>query len=758
MKLNDKLHLNRIDVGGTRAAPKADSVAHIVIIDRSGSMHYDLPKIAEQIKFRLAAMIKPEDTVSLIAFSGRGQCVLVFQDEQIAALGDKARIDDLQRISTEVDKQLRPMGLTGFLEPLVMAGAVQDRIAKLRPGTVFSLFFMSDGHDNQWSRRDILEAAANMKFHAATVVEYGSYADRQMLNDIAAHLGGEFIIARDFAFYEPAFDNAMRRPVSGAPRHTITLNQPALHNVAFAIDDETEAILTYAPDADNNVTVPANISAVYYLSAEPDRKSALGELGNDALYAALSIFAVKMQPKVMFALLGKLADVYFITKYAACFGAEAYADYQEDAKKAVFDDTMRGLEGFDPNAVPKDNLFTLMDLFAQLERDPDTRLLLDDPRFKYKRIGRKTVDAAEVLTVTEKEKLNAAAKELQDSEDLDALNKLAELIKEIRRGKVKTQFVADPAPDGYKIRSIDYGGGDRANVNIGITRTGTVDLQDFDLQLAPYRFETVEHRTYTFMKDGKPNVELLPAHLGADTVERLREEMNAGRLSSVAVLRMDDGAYILQLNHFPILNHSQTEYASATDLIIGSFQKLQHEARRKVYKYFLDKHFPAAKQSTFIDLYGSEDAEILKQAGITPGGYSPKRAATESEDVYVAYKLEVKLKGYSSLPKVEDVISMVQDGTKPTAAKLLMAEAVQECLDWEKHDNITQAELLGCIAREDEKVKRLARVAAGVKLAVIVGKVWFTELDPTGDNTLTIDVDGTDVTGTIVQSAVEVKI
>ena len=37
---------------------------HILVIDCSGSMYYDLPKIRQQLKNKLPSMVKESDTVS----------------------------------------------------------------------------------------------------------------------------------------------------------------------------------------------------------------------------------------------------------------------------------------------------------------------------------------------------------------------------------------------------------------------------------------------------------------------------------------------------------------------------------------------------------------------------------------------------------------------------------------------------------------------------------------------------------------------
>ena len=279
-KVADALFLVKQEVRSKKKVTKSTEVAtnHIVVIDCSGSMSWDLPKIREQLKKKLPKLLGQRDTISIIWFSGRGQFGTLLEAEPVATL------TDLQSINQAIDRWLRPVCLTGFKEPLQEAKAVVERIGKKRSDSVFSLFFMSDGHDNQWGRQEIIQATEEVAggLAAATFVEYGYYADRPLLTKMAECAGGSLIFNEDFDRYAPTFEAAMGKTISGAPRKEVTLGGDPIEGFVFALSDGD--LIVYGVEGDS-VAVPEDIAEVWYMSP-----SSVGELGG-SLPATAEAFA-----------------------------------------------------------------------------------------------------------------------------------------------------------------------------------------------------------------------------------------------------------------------------------------------------------------------------------------------------------------------------------------------------------------------------------------------------------------------------------
>lgn len=752
MKLADNLYINCITVPTTQARVVDPSVAHIMIGDVSGSMAGDLPAMRTQLKLKLPSLVGEHDTVTIIVFSGRGQVYLVCEDMPVRTMSD------LSALHATIDKFVRPVGLTGFKEPLQMATDVQARIAAKRPDAVFSLFFMSDGWDNQWSKSEILTAAQRLNVHSATVVEYGPYADRQLLSQMASTWGGEYIYARNFDHYAPTFEQALQKRINSTPRKSVALKSQPLYNVAFAMDGES--LYTFTADERNEVMIPAHLAEVYYLSAQNDGSPKGSLISDHALYAALSVFATRMQPKVMYAILRLLGDVAFVRQFQACFGKTRYGDFQEAAKAAVFDVRKRYVDGRDEDAVPRDDVMTVLELLDILAGDKDARLLLDHPGFQYNRIGRKRESAAGTLTDKEKDALREQMEEALESGDPAMLDAVSQKLAEIKRTKIELKFEAWPEPNGYPVRGIKYSSS-RANVTIGITKQGQVDISSLGLQSPVFQeaklFTTRIYRDYALVKDGLVNVATLPVRLSDKTVGILTQAIEDGRLPANAI-DTDGETILLYLDKLPVINQSMVQSASADFMISLEYRMLKHQAARKVYKHYLDQWYPTDKGADFAAIYGSEDAAKLVAAGLTPAGFNPKTVAAEASDVYMAKELKVGLTGLSSLPKVSEVEDALDGKGKLTAPKALMVDAVKVVRNLLAPASKELLERM--IAQEDEHVQALMAQIARIKAAIIIGQTWFIEAGDQGMEVekFTATVDGVTVEAKITQREIEVEI
>ena len=112
LEVNKGLYLNIIEVPSHNVSTVNQPTNHLVIIDCSGSMHSQLPMIRHQLKNKLPSLLKADDTISIIWFSGRDQCGLLADKVKVSNL------NDLNHLNTSIDRWLNPMNLTGFVQPL----------------------------------------------------------------------------------------------------------------------------------------------------------------------------------------------------------------------------------------------------------------------------------------------------------------------------------------------------------------------------------------------------------------------------------------------------------------------------------------------------------------------------------------------------------------------------------------------------------------------------------------------------------------
>lgn len=95
---------------------------HIMVIDCSGSMYNELPKIRTHLKNKIPTLVKKDDTLTIIWFSGKNQCGVLFEGAEVHGL------TDLSKINATIDRYLTDVGLTGFKQPLEEVLAVVDRM------------------------------------------------------------------------------------------------------------------------------------------------------------------------------------------------------------------------------------------------------------------------------------------------------------------------------------------------------------------------------------------------------------------------------------------------------------------------------------------------------------------------------------------------------------------------------------------------------------------------------------------------------
>lgn len=768
-----------------KAAPAPTN--HIAVIDVSGSMSGDLPQMREQLKRKLTKLLRDGDTLSMVWFSGRGQFGTLFEAESVSTLAD------LKDIHNAIDRWLRPVGMTGFKEPLQEVEALIKRVGAKNKNP-FSLFFMSDGCDNQWTRPEILgtvERAAK-GLASATFVEYGYYADRPLLAAMAEKCGGTLIFADAFDKYEAQFESSLAKQALGGPRIELPITGDPIGGFAFALfagarDRDDGEIVTYEASS-GKVVLSEDTREIFYLSPR-----AIGAVGDDielqvkrklfamapsttvepgisAAYAALSLFAVRMKPEIVWPILKALGDVSFIQMFGKCFGKQKYTDFMNFAKAAAFTPAHRWMRGFDPTAVPADDAFTVLDLLHVLTEDGKTRLLLDDPSFKYSRISRKRQDVDDLFDDSEQEAIDKLQAKMAGEKSATKLRELQKEMNELLAAKKEPlKFVADPAPDGYEINGLVYNE-NRPNVSLRVLKPGVVDLFKRMANAPagakiPTTIKSQIWRNYTLIKDGLVNIETVPALVTDKTLAALKQNSVPHRH---VVGRLLDGVTMhhvqIEVGPLPIINRKMVKAVSARELAELEFKLCKAKAEQKVFNHYVkEKYGDGVRLKSFVELYGEDGAAWLKEQGLTPNGYAPPHTKqAEATDVYIARELDVKLAGYGDLPSVNEIAKRVANPkSKPLAgaAKLIgtvMLE-VEEFLK-ESPSNVHQKWLVG---RRDAAVavaRFLMHRAAQIKYAILVGNVWFSEFSSIEQNELTVTLDGVDVKATFVAREIEVEI
>lgn len=719
LKISDNLYLNEIPVKTDTVNIQNEPVNHIMIVDCSGSMSDSLPKIRNQLKNKLPALLNPSDTFSLIWFSSRNLHGVILDHKEIT------NAESLTQINTVIDKWLKPNALTGFVGPLTDA----IDLSKGKTG-VYSLFFITDGYDNEYSTDEILKTVGILKdsLNAAVFVEYGWYCQHDLLVKMAETSNGNLVFAENFDKYEPVMVSSLSARPAGKKIAVDVVNP--IENYVFSM---TETGPVNYPVITNQVKVPVNTDKIYYFTFSPDEKpivrSNVSSL--NPVYQGVIGLSAKGKAAVVKTILEALGDVKLYRKYANCFGKQNLLDFQALALAASLDDSQKYLNGQSDSLAPDENAITVLDVLEILFGD-DNNVFFPDALKEYKRVSRRTDIAVDNLTEDEQEEIDSL---LANAKTAAALKNANKRIQEIADSKPKTlKFTPDNPNKGYVIKDLVWNE-TRPNISFMISVDGTVDLSNTEYakkKKVPAKFHTRIHRNYTVIRDGIVNMDIIPMKLSeASFLALRRENIVPGKYDS-------DAVYEINIRDLPILNQANIKNMSAKKLGQFQFLLLSYKAEQKIYKYFKELWAGKKTSEDWNSLYGEEITNWLKEMGLTSyNGFNPKRTVAESTDFYYGVEMKVSLKGMSNLPSVSDLEKKINSGKNLTVSEQLLYPAYESCL---KHEN--DKNRIDWIERLEKETITLTRATikqmAQLKFGIVIGQAWFSDLKSREDNTFIV--------------------
>jgi len=737
-RITDDLFL--VDQKLSSATPKKvveTNTNHLLVFDCSGSMYGVLEDIRDQIKNKLPTMAKPGDTVSILWFSGRGQFGVLVEGHVLT------NITDFSKLNATIDRWLRPVGLTGFKEPLESVLGVVQNLAK--NGFPFSLMFLTDGYDNQWREPEILDVCDKVGVHvqATTIVEFGFYCNRPLLTKMAERMGGSLIFSENFAEYEPTFDAVIQRRPLGGKKIAVEVEAPfALGDLVWSFDGNP---IVYRIN-DGEVAVNEGLDRIVYLSETPvgtEKKFSKDGPAAMDVYVGMAVFAQRMNANIVMELLKASGDVRFIKQFTNCFGKQSYSTFQKDVLEAANEPSMRLNDGYDPKLVPPDDAFTVLDVLAILALDEKNLFYPKDPSFGYQRIGRKAEAADSRLTEAEQKELAELTAKAKSKADLA---KVTERLTEIIASKpVDLKFTADEENPGVPVLNL-VTNSTRPNISVLVTLTGTVDLTPLyaDEKNAailkkakvPVNFPTKIYRNFAIIADGIVNTKKLPVSLTKGSFDELVKQglLPAGR-------HVEGKIYQIDLTHIPVVNRKMVQEASAKTLFENEYEAMRLKAGNKIINEALNRTGGGDHSTGIATIYGKEVADLLAANNVTDRGYNQRVVLAEAVDTYIGRELTTKLAGLSSLPKTADVRKKLTDKKPLTISMNLINEWLPiidkfeaELPDETERRKVLQEELV----KNRDAQRALSRSSNEIKFAVVVGQVWFKEFDSLDQNSMAI--------------------
>lgn len=710
---------------------KDTPVHRYLLVDVSYSMYHDLKKIGEHIQNALIKTVCVGDLITVGWFSGRGQHGIAIEALEVQ------NAEHLKTVGQRLKQALRPVGSTGFVEPLKQMAA----LAAARPSETSVLNFMTDGYDNNWSRAQILESiqSCGQHFDAISIVEYGWYANSALLVEMAQLVNAKYVFAEEYDKYSALLDEAILESIHAVPRVSINASD-ALHGIVYLPSLDIVSKI----DDKGMVSVPENVGdVVWIIESHNGRKtlstfpSAPNAKEDGYLYGMMDAFSRNGYVNDVWDILKALGDVRLIHQFTNCFGKQAFIAFQEACHDAMIHPSQRLIEGYDPNLVPKDDAFTVLDILHELISHEDNKLLIGSPHFSYERIGRATTKVDDKKD--DKEQI------LEDLKKADTPEKLQQISQRLQAlGEPNLDISFTRTQNAVPLSNLVFHSS-RPNVSGTFRIEGNVVIGKNDLNL-PWVIPSFIFRNYTFILDGIVHMKRIPLALSPETLDVLLQ-------NGVTCERIQDG-YLVTLEHIPVINRKMVTSISAKTLFETELLLQKTKGAVKVYKDYQNTLSPPDKGEKLRQVYGDTAAQWLAEHGITDSGYNPKVKQNPPTDSYWGRELNVSLTGLKTLPKVSDVLAAIKKNNPLKPAQKLMSDAI---IDVENYTGVDKAEWVEKKRYDVETVKRnLSKTLSQIKFAIIVGKAWFPEFTTYGEGTLTMPFENDTVKCSVTLKDIEI--
>lgn len=706
---------------------KASGINHRFVVDTSGSMSRTLPKLRAHLKNRLAVLVKPEDTVTIVYFSGRGQSGIVVENHKVSD------VSDLQQVQSAVDRFLKPMGMTAFIDPLVL---VRQAINRTNNGADERLYFMTDGYDNQYNDLEIISEFQKISdaVQSITILEYGWYCNRELLSRIAQATGASHVFSEDYEELEQRVEQTFSQPATPCREVIVADNSVVIYLNAV------NELISVTPDG-NKVKIPGDVNEIYVIPAAHDNHLIYNDFDLQTLLATLYYSLKIMNTDLTWKVVLAIGDKRLLNKFSTCFTKQDYSSFAEFVKAAFINPGIVEFGEADLNSLSSTP--SVVEILETLCAG-DNYIRADSVDWQYNRIGKKMVQKEDTV-------VNDLAEQMQSVSSVEDIKTIAKQIADHETWV--PEFVADDSTR-ISLAKLVFSES-RPNISLQTTVQGTVAIPESKVTEfgLPSVMQTWITRNYNIVKDGIINTKVLPLEIDQATHDKL---------VALGVIESGEMHPVINLMDYPLL-----KYADAVDqdapTTFYTWLKLQSlKARQKVLKYYRDQLTDTKKSAGYAALYGDEAGQWLYSIGLRDYGFTPPVAAAEpSGDVYYSRELNIKAKGLSSLPSLSAVAAKVKKGSALNAGDMLInrwVEHYEPMLEGIMSDTAKEmliaAETKAVIAAVRDMQTQLNRIM----YSIMVGKRWFVGHSVMEETSETIVFDGMKITVSAVVEQKEIKL
>lgn len=680
-----------------------DCLHHIQILDRSGSMGYEIDGLIENVKQTIDAM-SDNDYVSIVWFSGPGQYKTLIKG---------ARKDE--SLKTILDTIKFTIGCTCFSDPMKEVGEIIEELSPICPN--FNVTLFTDGEACvPWSEEEeeskVFSEIAKYKDKviAINTIGYRNGYNRDFLIKIASEsMFGMMIHSSKINEYMSIFSHNYER-ISELVFESVEIKAEGaeviyLNSSSSKLSKDSIKMSMLEKKKNQFVIISDNeLSFEYdgetYNSNDITSSPKEATTDNIAYGYAYELYYLGRRQEALDILAKTINDKYFVDNQINAFTYDEVSAYSKQLRRAVFKKKHRFADGkCSSDYIPANDALCIMDVLKTLINGDNYYVYSKN----YNRVGRKVEDEFNLFTY-------------DDVEQLTAINDLVFNETEL-------------------------------NISIRSRLTGTVKInpkvaKKNDL---PSTVKSFVYRNQTIIKDGNLNMEQLITVVDKETLDKLNdfnEKVNHKLIESFEESTVNEHfKVIINLVALPIINRMYiSKNGNISSVFNGTFRITELAAEQKVLNYYIKKlneeNPSLVKDKEFVQ-YTEEQIEVLKQHGLNKdlsyAGVENKLAEKNEDDYYLVRQLGFDIKGYASLPSCKDIIKKVEEGKKLNGPGQIMYNFIQYLKDETKDYDENDSHLLKAYYEKELKIIKKQLLSERIeinsmKMAKILTGDWFDGL------------------------------
>lgn len=685
-------------------------VHHVVITDFSGSMYGVLRSMGSFIKDSIKNM-SINDKVSLVYFSGKNQCDFIIRDFLIS---DNI---DAEYLNKKIDSRFSStIGLTGFVEPINIISNIKETTYDI------NVLFLTDGYDNQWDKQNILNSVASNTKHinAFNIIEFGDYCNHSLLTEMFKVANqnciATLLYSKTFDKYKEIVTNSINSELKTIKKVELSIDTPYsfVFDREFSFDKQENGKFLVSEDVTNLTYFDGsyqtdNVSELYYLAYH---------------------LAIRKEKKEALKALSATKDIYVFDKYLNSVTIQEINNAVSLILDCAKNESYRYQDGIASVDIEIDeNKYCLFDLLEDLSNS-NSKISINYEHFSYNRIGIAKQQTSSILTDEDRKEITL----LLESKHPD-LNK----IKQITDSKYELKFTSTDSGVVNVSNFVFSQTEGRANLSLNTRRKGTVDLTIIPKQLKTFndidKVETFVYRNYTFIKDGRLNIEKIYVSVSDENFKsKLINELSY--LVTDTLIFNDEVFYGLNLTKIPVMNIAMLKNPNFSKTISDYWRLEELKAAKKVYDDYLKTNFEKLDES-LKNVYGEEQTKWLSEIGIGYNGFAPKTVGSEAVDNYQANSFSIEFVvgakgGKLTLPSVNAVKKQIESGKGLNFVQNMMKTYLDEL-----GQTLTKVAVSDIEAVIGKQVSSILKEKRGLEVSImktifpiVCGGIWFEDIAP----------------------------